>query len=128
MNRDELARLHHHACLDSSVAYHRDLNERHGHQFERGVGAERPRRPHADVVVGVVGEELDAVDLSVHLQLQVFGELGGRTMSGLICIGLVASVSAMTWIGSPPPFASEPGFRSLKKPADSSPTSGCFTP
>jgi APA family basic amino acid/polyamine antiporter len=29
----------------------------------------------------------------------IFGELGGRIMSGLICIGLIASVSAMTWIG-----------------------------
>ncbi len=29
----------------------------------------------------------------------IFGDAGGRLMSGLICAGLVASVSAMTWIG-----------------------------
>jgi APA family basic amino acid/polyamine antiporter len=29
----------------------------------------------------------------------IFGSAGGRVMSGLICGGLVASVSAMTWIG-----------------------------
>ncbi len=29
----------------------------------------------------------------------IFGETGGRWMAGLICLGLVASISAMTWIG-----------------------------
>ena len=29
----------------------------------------------------------------------IFGDAGGRLMAGLICIGLVASISAMTWIG-----------------------------
>ncbi len=29
----------------------------------------------------------------------IFGEAGGRIMAGLICLGLVASISAMTWIG-----------------------------
>ncbi|HRJ08995.1 MAG TPA: amino acid permease [Prosthecobacter sp.] len=29
----------------------------------------------------------------------LFGESGGRLMSGLICLGLVSSVSAMTWVG-----------------------------
>ncbi len=29
----------------------------------------------------------------------IFGERGARLMSGLICIGLVSSISAMTWIG-----------------------------
>lgn len=29
----------------------------------------------------------------------LFGEEGGRWMSGLICLGLVSSVSAMTWLG-----------------------------
>src|SRR5690349_23997741 len=29
----------------------------------------------------------------------VFGELGGRIVAGLICVGLVSSISAMMWIG-----------------------------
>ena len=29
----------------------------------------------------------------------IFGETGGRIMAGLICLGLVASISAMTWVG-----------------------------
>jgi APA family basic amino acid/polyamine antiporter len=30
----------------------------------------------------------------------IFGAAGGRVMSALICLGLIASVSALTWIGS----------------------------
>ena len=29
----------------------------------------------------------------------IFGQAGGRIMSGLICLGLVSSISAMTWVG-----------------------------
>ncbi|WP_423880494.1 APC family permease [Bradyrhizobium sp.] len=29
----------------------------------------------------------------------IFGEVGGRIVSGMICIGLVSSISAMMWIG-----------------------------
>ncbi|MEN3943328.1 amino acid permease [Prosthecobacter sp. SYSU 5D2] len=29
----------------------------------------------------------------------IFGKLGGNLMSGLICLGLVSSISAMTWVG-----------------------------
>lgn len=29
----------------------------------------------------------------------IFGQTGGRIMSGLICLGLVSSISAMTWVG-----------------------------
>lgn len=29
----------------------------------------------------------------------IFGNEGGRIMSGLICLGLVSSISAMTWVG-----------------------------
>jgi APA family basic amino acid/polyamine antiporter len=29
----------------------------------------------------------------------IFGDLGGRIVAGLICIGLVSSISAMMWIG-----------------------------
>lgn len=30
---------------------------------------------------------------------RIFGTAGGRVMSGLICLGLVSSISAMTWVG-----------------------------
>ena len=29
----------------------------------------------------------------------IFGKVGGNLMSGLICLGLVSSISAMTWVG-----------------------------
>ncbi len=29
----------------------------------------------------------------------IFGVMGGRIMGGLICIGLISSISSMTWIG-----------------------------
>ncbi len=29
----------------------------------------------------------------------IFGQTGGRILSGLICLGLVSSISAMTWVG-----------------------------
>jgi APA family basic amino acid/polyamine antiporter len=29
----------------------------------------------------------------------IFGEIGGRIVAGLICVGLVSSISAMMWIG-----------------------------
>src|SRR5947208_13466429 len=29
----------------------------------------------------------------------IFGELGGRIVGGMICIGLISSISAMMWIG-----------------------------
>jgi len=32
--------------------------------------------------------------------VQIFGEAGGRITSGLICVGLIANVSGMMWIGS----------------------------
>ncbi len=31
---------------------------------------------------------------------QIFGQMGGRIASGLICVGLVANVSGMMWVGS----------------------------
>src|SRR5581483_7640857 len=29
----------------------------------------------------------------------IFGDVGGRIVSGMICIGLISSISAMMWIG-----------------------------
>lgn len=40
--------------------------------------------------------QIDIGHIAAH---HIFGEMGGRVMSGLICIGLVSAISAMTWIG-----------------------------
>src|SRR5271166_1179047 len=39
------------------------------------------------------------LDIAVIAGKHVFGDLGGRIVGGLICIGLVSSISAMMWIG-----------------------------
>jgi APA family basic amino acid/polyamine antiporter len=39
------------------------------------------------------------LDVAVVAGRQIFGEAGGRVVGGLICLGLVSSISAMTWIG-----------------------------
>jgi APA family basic amino acid/polyamine antiporter len=39
------------------------------------------------------------LDVAVVAGRHVFGELGGRIIGGLICLGVVSSVSAMMWIG-----------------------------
>jgi APA family basic amino acid/polyamine antiporter len=39
------------------------------------------------------------LDVALIAGKHIFGEFGGRIVGGLICIGLVSSISAMTWIG-----------------------------
>jgi APA family basic amino acid/polyamine antiporter len=39
------------------------------------------------------------LDVAVVAGRQIFGEWGGSVVGGLICLGLVSSISAMTWIG-----------------------------
>jgi basic amino acid/polyamine antiporter, APA family len=39
------------------------------------------------------------LDIALIASKQIFGDAGGRIVGALICIGLVSSVSAMTWIG-----------------------------
>lgn len=39
------------------------------------------------------------LDVAVVAGKHIFGDIGGRIVGGLICIGLVSSVSAMMWIG-----------------------------
>jgi basic amino acid/polyamine antiporter, APA family len=39
------------------------------------------------------------LDVAIVAGKHVFGELGGRMVGALICLGLVSSISAMTWIG-----------------------------
>ena len=44
---------------------------------------------------GISTRKIACFDAAVH----IFGETGGKIMSGLICLGLVSSISAMTWVG-----------------------------
>jgi APA family basic amino acid/polyamine antiporter len=39
------------------------------------------------------------IDVAVVSGKHIFGPLGGRIVGALICLGLVSSISAMTWIG-----------------------------
>jgi APA family basic amino acid/polyamine antiporter len=39
------------------------------------------------------------IDIALIAGKQIFGENGGRLVGALICVGLVSSISAMTWIG-----------------------------
>jgi APA family basic amino acid/polyamine antiporter len=39
------------------------------------------------------------IDVAVVAGKHIFGDLGGRIVGGLICIGLISSVGAMMWIG-----------------------------
>jgi Amino acid permease. len=39
------------------------------------------------------------IDVAVIAGRHIFGEWGGRLVGALICVGLVSSISAMTWIG-----------------------------
>jgi APA family basic amino acid/polyamine antiporter len=39
------------------------------------------------------------LDVALIASKQIFGDAGSRIVGGLICIGLISSVSAMTWIG-----------------------------
>ena len=39
------------------------------------------------------------IDVAMVAGRHVFGGIGGRVVGGLICLGLISSISAMTWIG-----------------------------
>ncbi len=41
----------------------------------------------------------DKVSVGHTVAIRIFGELGGRLMSGLLCIALVSSISSMIWVG-----------------------------
>jgi APA family basic amino acid/polyamine antiporter len=44
--------------------------------------------------------ELDGkLDVGHVAAVRIFGQTGGQVMSALICLGLVSSISAMTWVG-----------------------------
>jgi basic amino acid/polyamine antiporter, APA family len=44
-------------------------------------------------------ELVGQIDVALIAGKHVFGEIGGRIVGALICLGLVSSISAMTWIG-----------------------------
>jgi APA family basic amino acid/polyamine antiporter len=46
-----------------------------------------------------IGELAGQLDVASIAGSHIFGELGGRIVGAMICIGLVSSISAMMWIG-----------------------------
>src|ERR1044072_3397402 len=46
-----------------------------------------------------IDELAGKVDVARLSGSHIFGELGGRVVGGLICVGLISSISAMMWIG-----------------------------
>jgi basic amino acid/polyamine antiporter, APA family len=46
-----------------------------------------------------ISELAGQLDVAIVSGKHVFGEVGGRIVGALICLGLVSSISAMTWIG-----------------------------
>jgi APA family basic amino acid/polyamine antiporter len=49
--------------------------------------------------VAPVDKLVGQLDVAVVAGRYIFGDAGGRAVGGLICLGLVSSISAMTWIG-----------------------------
>ena len=49
--------------------------------------------------VAPISELAGKLDVGHVAATHIFGEQGGRIMSGLICLGLISSISAMTWVG-----------------------------
>ncbi len=49
--------------------------------------------------VAPTSELAGQLDVAVVAGRRIFGDAGGRVVGGLICLGLVSSISAMTWIG-----------------------------
>jgi basic amino acid/polyamine antiporter, APA family len=46
-----------------------------------------------------IKEMAGQLDVAIIAGKHMFGDLGGHIVGGLICLGLVSSISAMTWIG-----------------------------
>jgi basic amino acid/polyamine antiporter, APA family len=46
-----------------------------------------------------IGELAGQLDVGLIAGRHIFGEAGGRIVAGLICVGLISSISAMTWVG-----------------------------
>ncbi|MGE0288640.1 MAG: APC family permease [Bradyrhizobium sp.] len=46
-----------------------------------------------------IGDLAGKVDVARISGSHIFGELGGRIVGGMICVGLISSISAMMWIG-----------------------------
>lgn len=46
-----------------------------------------------------ISEMAGRIDVALLAGQRIFGDAGGRLVAALICLGLVSSISAMTWIG-----------------------------
>jgi basic amino acid/polyamine antiporter, APA family len=51
------------------------------------------------LMVAPMRELSGQLDVAIVAGKHIFGNVGGRIVGGLICLGLVSSISAMTWIG-----------------------------
>src|ERR1700761_7811721 len=51
------------------------------------------------LVTTPIKELAGQLDVAIVAGKHMFGDFGGRFVGGLICLGLVSSISAMTWIG-----------------------------
>jgi APA family basic amino acid/polyamine antiporter len=51
------------------------------------------------LVTTPIKELAGQLDVAIIAGKHIFGDLGGRLVGALICLGLISSISAMTWIG-----------------------------
>ena len=51
------------------------------------------------LVTTPIKELASQLDVAIIAGKHIFGDLGGRLVGALICLGLISSISAMTWIG-----------------------------
>ena len=51
------------------------------------------------LVTTPIKELAGQLDVAIIAGKHIFGDVGGRAVGALICLGLVSSISAMTWIG-----------------------------
>src|SRR5947209_7692477 len=70
-------------------------------EYGRSILPDAPPLALAICVVWLVSliRLIGKVDVARISGSHIFGELGGRIVGGLICIGLISSISAMMWIG-----------------------------
>lgn len=69
-----------------------------------------------------LNEMAGKVEVAHVAAVHIFGEAGGRIMAGLICAGLVSSVSAMTWVGPRVAMTMGQDWRALSLLARTTPT------
>lgn len=60
------------------------------------------------------GRSVGQVEIGLIAGRHIFGEIGGHVMAALICVGLVSSISSMTWIGPRVTMAMGQDFPALR--------------